>query len=48
MRLYIVDSDEKYDDEWTEVYDVNENFTWATWIEFWDDIYIVWTEWVFR
>lgn len=48
--LYIVDSDGKvYDEDWTEVHDVNETFTWAPQgIEFWDDMYIVWTAWVFK
>lgn len=48
--LYIVDSKWiVYDESWTQVYDVNENFVSAPqWIEFWDDMYIVWTAWVFK
>ena len=48
--LYIVDSKWiVYDESWTQVYNVNENFVSAPqWIEFWDDMYIVWTAWVFK
>lgn len=48
--LYIVDSKWiVYDEDWTQVYNVNENFVSAPqWIEFWDDMYIVWTAWVFK
>ena len=48
--LYMVDADWKvYDEEWTVKYDVNETFVWApVWIEFGDDMYIIWTAWVFK
>ena len=48
--LYIVDSKWiVYDESWTQVYNVNENFVAAPqWIEFWDDMYIVWAAWVFK
>lgn len=48
--LYAVDREWiVYDEEWEQVYDINESFTWYPhWIEFGDDMYIVWTEWVFK
>lgn len=49
-NLYSVDNAWKvYNSEWTVVYDISESFTWyPQWIEFWDDMYIVWTAWVFK
>ena len=45
--LYSVDSEWiVYDSEWEQAYDINESFTWIPqWIEFWSDIYIVWSAW---
>lgn len=49
-NLYAVDANWKiYDEEWDEVYDIGETFITAPlWIEFWNYVYIVWTEWIFK
>lgn len=49
-NLYYVDSTGKiYDAEWTLMCDTWVSHVWIPhWIEFWDNIYIVWTWWVIR